>query len=181
MTDITTLKVQRETRPKIEVVIPFVVDDQKQETALNFVSWLRESKMAPGWSGVHNAWDAKCKGKTICKLSLINKGWAKLERGKYSWVIKLYCPHVFKNKYAEDVILNEGLQSVIWNRLRECTHDCLNGTKPCIGGNTYTLYDKEFKGICPHSLYPEIFDPDETTLNGVKRLLELEKQARTEK
>ena len=179
MTDITTLQAQRKIKPKVEDVIPFCVAEDKQQIALNFMAWLRVNKMTPGWSGVHNAWDAKCKSKTICKISLRNDGWNwNNDWNDFTWKIKLYCPHIYYNGYGAETIISEGLQSIIWNGLLECIHDCLNGTKPCVGGSSYTFYDKEFTGICPGSLYPEIFDPSETTLNGVKRLLELEKQAR---
>ncbi|MCL2546753.1 MAG: hypothetical protein FWE06_06110 [Oscillospiraceae bacterium] len=183
MSDITTLKVQRETRPKIEDIIPFVVADDKQQTALDFVKWLRESQMAPGWSGVHNAWDAKCRSKTICKISLIDKNWANSGhiRGKYSWEVKLYCPHIFWEKYGEDIVIAEGLQEILWNNIYKCTHACLDAAKPCIGGGTQMLYGKKFKKVCPSSMWPILYDPDDVTLNSVKRLLELEKQARVTK
>ena len=180
MQEIATLQYQRKNRPKIEDVIPHCVAAEQQKTALDFIAWFRENKMNPGWSGVHNAWDAKCKGSTICKISLRNPGWALTgdnERSKnYTWVIKLYLNH--KSAY-EEAIINEGLQSIIWDGMYECTA-CLGGKKPCLGGRDYTVYGKEYKGVCPHSFYREIFDPDETTLNGVKRLLELEKQARND-
>ena len=182
MTDITTLAIQRETRPRIEDVIPFVVAADKQKTALNFIVWLRESKMAPAWSGVHNAWDAKCKGKTICKISLKNDGWKHNEHlTAHEWNVKLYCPNVIKHNYGADNVIIENLQSIIWECLRKCNHKCLGGTKPCIGGRSYTIFEKDFTGVCPPSLSPEILDPDEATLYGIKRILELEQQARKQK
>ena len=77
-----------------------------------------------------------------------------------------------------ETIINEELQNVIWGGLYKCTHDCLGGTKPCIGGNSYTFYGKEFTSTCPHSLYLAFIDPDAATLKNVRRLLEIEKQAR---
>jgi len=179
MAEVTTLQFQRENKPKIEDVIPYVVADDKQQIALDFVAWLRENKMSPGWSGVHNAWDAKCKSKTICKVSLRNSGWDANKRlHGFTWNIKLYCPHIYNNGYGAEIIINEGLQSIIWHGLYKCTHDCLGGTKPCIGGNNYTFYGREFTSTCPHSLYPAFLDPDEDMLNGVRELLKIEKQAR---
>ena len=178
MSDITTLKVQRETKPKIEDVIPFCVADDKQKLALDFIAWLRGYKINPGWSGVHNAWDAKCKSKTICKISLRNDGWNHNENHKnFTWKIKLYLNH--RNTY-EEAIINEGLQAIIWDGMYKCIA-CLGGKKPCLGGHDYTIYGKEFKSVCPHGFYREIFDPNEAMLNNLKRLFELERQARTGK
>jgi len=178
MLDITTLQAQRETRPKIEDVIPLCVAEDQRKTALDFVAWLRENKMAPGWSGVHNAWDAKCRGSTICKISLRNEGWALTgnnDRAKnYTWIIRPYLDN--RDNYAGTIIA-EGLQHIIWDGLYACTA-CLGGKKPCIGGSDYTVYGKEFKGVCGHSFYREIFDPDEAIIGCMKRLLEFEKQAR---
>ena len=167
-------KEQKKIRPKIEDVIPEVLIGEMRETALEFAAYLRENKMAPGWSGVHNAWDAKCKGKTICKISLAHTGW--YANNKCSWNIKLYCLHM--SKY-ESSIISAGVQSIIWDGLFHCI-SCLGGKKPCIGGNDIMILGREYKGICGHSLCTMIYDPDETTLDGVKKLLELEKTARNE-
>jgi len=176
MAEITTLRFQRENKPKIEDVIPHCVAAEHQKNALSFIAWLRANKMSPGWSGVHNAWDAKCKSKTICKISLKNDGWNVNEKLKnHTWEIKLYCHN--RDRYEESIV-NEGLQDIIWDGLYECD-ECLGGTKPCIGGNNYTVYGKEFKGICGHSFYTRIFDSGEAAIDGIKKLLEFEKQART--
>jgi len=179
MSDMTDLKVQRALRPKIEAVIPLCVAVENQKNALDFVAWLRANKMTPGWSGVHNAWNAKSKGSTICKISLRNNGWDYIEGGEnYTWKIKLYLDN--RDKY-EELIINESLQHVIWDGIYECIGTCLGGTKPCIGGNDYTVYGKVFKGVCGHSFYREIFDPGEAMLNSIKQLLAFEKQTRAKK
>jgi len=181
MSEITTLEFQRENKPKIEDVIPFCVADEQQQTALDFIAWLRANKMTPGWSGVHNAWDAKCKGKTICKISLRTPGWALTGDNacakNYTWVIKLFLNN--RDKYEESII-SEGLQHTIWDGLYECT-SCLGGKKPCNGGSDYTVYGKAFTGICGHSFFREIFDPDEALLNDVKKLLVMEQKVRMER
>jgi len=175
MSDITSLAFQRENKPKIEDVIPLCVAGEYQKSALGFVAWLRTNKMAPGWSGVHNAWDAKCKGSTICKISI---GYGERDiagrPNKHSWEIKLYCYH--QDRYAKSIV-NEGLQSIVWNGLYTCV-GCLGGKKPCIGGSNHTVYGKEFKGICGYSFGTRIYDPDEATVESIKRMLELEQKAR---
>lgn len=175
--DITLLHVQRKIKPKIEEVIPFIVDGDNQKYALDFVAWLRENKMAPGWSGVHNAWDAKCRGSTICKISLRNAGWDLNENlKKHSWCIKLFFSPIHQ---YEETVIKEGLGDVILNNFVPCV-SCLNGKKDCKPGITGTFLGKDFKNICIHSFNKEIKDPKESTLNGIKKLLELEQKARTE-
>jgi len=175
MPDITTLQGQREAKPKIELLIPVFVAGEQQETALGFIAWLRANRMAPGWSGVHNAWDAKCKGKTICKISLQSPSDHTGRFDNASWEIKLYCTH--KWMYEESII-SEGLQQIIWDRLKTTCDNCLGGTKSCVGGNDMTVLGMKFTGVCPHSLFTQIYDPDEATINGVQRMIELEQQAR---
>jgi len=55
---------------KIEDVIPEILKDIVKDTALDFTVHLRKNKMSPGYAGYAKAWDAKCKDKTICKISL---------------------------------------------------------------------------------------------------------------
>ena len=170
--DITNLYVQRKMRPKVEDVVPLIVDGKNQKNALGLIAWLRKNKMAPGWSGVHNAWDAKCKGKTICKISLRSDGWA-INDTKGTWHVELYLKNM---KQYEDLILSEGLQDIILSRLHGCKY-CLSGTKHCVGGFDRTILGKKFNGIC-NSLYPGIFDPDKAMIANIKKLLEFEQKAR---
>jgi len=74
----------------------------------------------------------------------------------------------------EDAIINDGLQNIVWNGIKYCS-SCTG----CAPGRDVTLLGKECKGLC-HAPVVTVCDPDEATVNGIKRLLELEKQARNE-
>jgi len=102
MTDLTQLHVQRELKPKVEDVIPLRVQQEHQKIALDFIAWLRENKMSPAWSGVHNSWDAKCKGSTICKISL----WDKFTITPYLVNIAEYEYHIMDEKIENFVLEN---------------------------------------------------------------------------
>jgi len=166
MSDLTTLKVQRVLKPKIEEVIPLYVPAASQQTTLAFVAWLRQQKMSPAWSGVHNAWDAKCKGKTICKISLHNGGWSAL--------LYLHDMHRYEN-----AIISEGLQEIILSRLHECNY-CFGGKNHCVGGFNLTVLGINFTGICDRGAYPSFPNPDNTMVDDIKTLIKFEQQARSE-
>jgi hypothetical protein len=99
----------------------------------------------------------------------LNIGWAKNESlDKHSWVIILHLDHA--DKYKES-ILNEVLQNNFMENVNcgFCTHP-----QPC--------YIKDLEifgkyGLCGQPL-TWIQDPDETTVNIIKRLLEFERRAR---
>ena len=180
--DLTHLHVQRKLRPKIEDVIPLMVGDDYQQSALEFVAWLRENKMSPGWGGIHSQWDAKYKGKVICKiLPDNNKKW---------WSCSLYLANI--ERY-EDLILSENLQNFVWDNVIFCV--CApNAPKikhlATMGGTcmnarcaiTVTICGKEFKYKCGNGTFRfyNFEDPNEAEIAALKRLIELEKQARYE-
>ena len=108
--DLTQLHVQRKLRPKIEDAIPFLVAKEEQQNALDFVAWLRENKMSIGWGGVHNKWDAKFKGKMICRFKFDRTEF----QNKGKWTCYLSLDNI--GKY-DDIILSENLQNYLWDNL----------------------------------------------------------------
>ena len=167
--DLTHLHVQRKLRPKIEDVIPLLLNHNEQKIALDLVAWFRANKMAPGWSGVHNAWDAKCKGKTTCKISLNMDG---------KWYVRLYLLNI--EEYG-DLIIREGLRKLIKDNLHYC-EPCNSSCKHALRHNRQ-FFGEELKGICFDKiclggLLVVFFNPDEPVINGIKILLELEREVR---
>lgn len=180
MPDITSLKVQREIKPKIEDVIPYLLDGEMKNVAIVFAARLRENKMAPRWSGVHNTWTANFKSKIICKIMLINDNWKEVSPyNKHSWVVIPYLNHL--NEYDEN-IKNEGLQYVVWDNICfYCSTPCrstIGDKRTCFPGRNPIILGKEFKRVCASRPLVHLWDPDETAINGIMRLLELEKQTR---
>ena len=171
MSDITTLAVQKATKPKIEDVIPEILKDNVKETALGFVAHLRENKMSPGWAGYHNAWDAKCKGKTICKVRL-GAEYKETVNINGNWNVTLYLKNT---KKYENTIFEENLQNYIWDNVDFC-RSC--GTCAPEEKNVIFL-GKEIKGVCRHCYNQIRFrNPNVSDMDKLKRLLELERQAR---
>jgi len=172
-------KEQKEVKPVIEDAITEFLDGDMKRNALDIIAYLRDSKISPRWC-LTNWWNSSCKGKSICKIHLSDNGWAKTGRSKtYSWHIASYLQYM--DKYKE-TIMNEGLQNIIWDHFaywRGCLTRCSNWTTT---GRDITILGKEFKDLCGCATWRIcVHDPDEITLNSVKRLLELEKRARNEK
>ena len=168
--DLTLLPVQRTIKPKVEDVLPYYLDGNLLESALDFVAYLRTERMNPGWAGVHNAWRANNKSKPICYIRL-GKEWIRNTKN-VKWVIVLYLNHM--EEYA-NVIYQENWQDIIWSDL----HYCRNCAYGCYPGKTKTILGKEFSGLCPTFYYKANFvNPDDATLKIVTRLLELERKAR---
>jgi len=182
--DLTTLHVQRELKPKIEDVIPLSVDKKYQAVALEFIAWLRENKMSPAWSGVHNSWDSKCKGSTICKISLGEK-----------FTITPYLTKIFE---YEHLIICEHLENFVLDNIIYCCHaDKYERPKdsppvkhiglsyPCNGwncapGKDIVICGKEIKNKCCNSnrRFYWFENPDTVEIEAVKKLIVFEQRAR---
>jgi hypothetical protein len=172
-------KEQNKSKPAIEDVIPDYLCGDIKKNALDFCEYLRANKIKPVWAGA-NTWKAIYKNKPICYIRLFNDDWNKLPRaamyGGHSWVVTLY---IERNMHRyEDVILKEGLQNFIWDNV----HYCMLCRSPCHGHTPphrdTVAFGKEIKRICHGRELTWVFDPDEQAVNRIKRLLELEKQAR---
>jgi hypothetical protein len=98
---------------------------------------------------------------------------------KKKWVVNPYLLNI--EKY-EDSIVNEGLQNFIWDN----THHCINALRGgcnshnCSPGRNITLLGKEIKNVCLGRQPVWFFEPREATIDCIKKLLELEKEARTQ-
>jgi len=174
------LSEQKKTKPKIESVVNEHLYGAIKDNALDFITYLRENKLNPNHAGMLNAWKVMCKSRTLCYIRLFcngHKAW--LPHDTKTWVVSLYLDHL--NKY-EDTLINEDMQNVLWENIRSyCTDGCPSTKgkyRPCYPGVNITLLGKEFKRVC--ACYPHIWiwDPNKSTLDSVKRILELEQQAR---
>ena len=186
------------TKTMIEDVLPHYLDSDNHKIALGFIKYLRENKMKPTWS-VQNGWTGMCKGKVLYWIRLPQvKSHFDAEKPTHchfytskpfeqtswtkSWVITPYFNNI--DKY-EDIIVNEGLDNFFLDNIHFCRpnkKDNCNTTKSCKPGVIRTLFGKEVKGICGGDLYSTMtawfVNPDEAEIINIKRLLELEQQAR---
>ena len=189
--DLTHLHVQRKLRPKIEDAIPFLVGKVEQQNTLDFIAWLRDNKASIGWGGVHNTWDAKIKGKLICRFKF---GQTEFQN-KDQWNCLLSLDNI--GKY-EDVVLLENLQNFLWDNVIFCIYatkierpasapkikyfspwwPC--NTHGCAPGTTVTICGKNFENHCSRGnhRFAWFIEPKGVELAAVKRFIGLEMQAR---
>jgi len=169
---------QKKSKPKIEDVIPEYLDGDAKRIALDLVAYMRENKMTLRWGGITNTWKSMYKGNCICRMDLcMGRSWEKNKK----WVITPYLSYLHE---YENLILNEKYQNIIWDGMTYCNGCPPNKggsrvkNRPCIGGFNATILGKECKGVCANVRLTRVSDPDEATLDGVKKLLEFEKKAR---
>ena len=170
---VASFHVQKETKARIEDVIPHYLEGELLKTALDFAAYMRANKMQIKWDA-WNRWKAYHKSKVLCWVTL------DLFVRPVTWVVSPCLANI--NKYEESVIC-EGLQEFVWNSFKRC--------KSCPGcrrkehniEKSYTILNKELLGICGEAYYVNnnkvyFVNPDETAVGRIKKLLELEKTPR---
>jgi len=161
---------QKHTKPKIEDVIPHYLEGALKRTMLDFVAYACANKMPVRWASA-NRWKAMYKSKVIC--------WICLPENPDSHY-KHICPCLNYLNMYEDTIKNEGLQNYVWNNVKVCRNvlygSCnSHGTAP---GRNEKILGKDYKNVCHLKNYFPVYTPNETDICCIKKLLELEKQAR---
>jgi len=171
---------QEKIKPIIEDLIPEYLDGDIKKVVQNFVTYLQDNNLPLKWANL-NTWTAGYKRKILCFVSM---GIINDERIN-SWRIALWLTHI--SKYDE-LIMNEGLHTLFWDNAEYCVHSSgqsgkgCNPSKACAGGDNRIIFGKEFKGIrrCSQNWILAVKDPDEKTVNGIKRLLAFEQMARND-
>jgi len=175
---------QEKLKPTPEDLIPIILEGDMKKTALDFAAYLRTSKNKLAWYA-RNAWQVKHKNEILCGMSVGGQGWWGGYDSKRFWFIRYNLVHM--SEY-EEIIQSEGLQSIIWDNVVYC-NGCPTSSgekraspKECTGGKSRTVLGREINGLCHwRSIWNTlVWDPGEATINGIKRLLELEKKARDE-
>ena len=190
--NISMYQKQKASNPLIEDMIPEYLDGDMKQSALDFAMWLRENKIKPAWT-LTNQWKAICIGKNLCRIGL--SPWNPPGKNK-KWVVTVYIEHI---KSYEETIITEALQCFVWDNVYYCVNKPPESPPPeefrqhafvlpcnlwnCAPGKDITLCGKELTNICRNGNRQHLWfhDPDEASLNCIKRLLELEKQARIDK
>ena len=179
MSDVATLRVQRETKPKIEDVLPCYLDGEMLKTALDFIAYLRANKMNPVWGGVYNQWRYNYKGKGLYVINLCDTN---PHGEKKKWAIEPYLKNIAK---YNDLIITEKLQEIIWDNASYCRNVLVGGCNShgCAPGMTKTIVGKEIKNVClAHAGVGRrvmvAYEPDEATIECIKKLLEFERKSR---
>ena len=162
-----TLSEQKLTKPMIEDIIPVYLDGERKKIALNLAEFMRANKMNPGWYG-QNRWKASNKGNGICFLVLESAPY----EYKLPLTLRVRLDLTHMKKYEES-IMSEGLQKIIWDSICRC-----GNCSGCAPGRDATILGKELKGLCRGLCVFKFNNPDEIMVNAMKRLLELEKNAK---
>ncbi|MCL2546921.1 MAG: hypothetical protein FWE06_06970 [Oscillospiraceae bacterium] len=173
------MSIPKKAKPIIEESISKYLDGDMKITALDFVVYLRTIKLQPVWTA-WNTWKVSYKGEVICTVHL-------LPEQKNPWAVALYLDCLNDTNKYEDLIMGEGLQKIIFDNVVYCIYSS-NGSgtgcssnKPCVGGESRIILGKEIEGVCHFSrTFTLVENPSETVINGIKRLIELEKTARSE-
>ena len=169
---ITSFPVQKETKVKIEDVIPHYLGGDMRKDALDFAAYMQTDKMLLKWDA-WNTWKASCKSKVLCwvKLNLFVR--------PIAWEVSPCLTNI--DKYEESV-RGEGLQDFVRDNFKRCRPSCL-GRGRCQGARSVTILGKEFNDICREVLdvngkKVDYVNPDETAVNRIKKLLDFERRAR---
>jgi len=180
------LRTQKVNKPKIEDVIPVYLDGDMRKIALDFAAYMRENKMQPVWC-LSNAWKAVYKGKCICYIRMPSGPYDNQfdqprmpegDRSRNFWVVTPYLNHISEYEW---VIMEEGLHDLISENLYRC-NSCHPDRDDCAlhRKDTRTILGNEVNGLCWGRPAYWFWNPGEAEINCIKRLLELEKKARTE-
>ena len=171
-------------KPKIDDAVKDLLDGENLYSALDFISYLKSNNIGIQWTNTRT-WKAVKKGVPICyiKLGIVrDTGTAcytefvdNNDSEKGSWVIN---PHVFGlentgvgSKYGyEEVISNEKMIKLIYNKVRSCSN-CGN-TKKCAPGINVNFWGKELGNRCKFIAIP-FLDPNLEELECVKMLINI--------
>ena len=181
-------------KPKLETLIPEYLEGDKRKAALDFVAYMRTNKMAPSY---RPSLRYKCsyKGKGICTISLprtfgnpnpysdneFGQAWMSQENIQNNWVVIPQLDHL--SEYESEI--DEGMKKIVWDeknmyKCNGCWASNLNFPEPrdtCGPRPVRMIFGREFGGLCGRAFF-WFFNPDEAAIECIKRLLELEIQAR---
>jgi hypothetical protein len=132
---------------------------------------------------------ATYKNNEICKIYLYaEEDWNHVDIARQGdpkyWSVAPVLSHM---EQYEEAIKSEKLQLDFNGRIWWCKHGrhgneryggcSCDPDKPCAGGRDFTIFGDKFDGICKWG-WPPVKNPEKTTINIIKRLLELEIIAR---
>ena len=148
---------QKKIKPKIEDVILEMVNEEHRHNALDFVKYIRASKMTPAWASA-NSWKVSYKGQVLCYIRTAGTAhYHNLDGGSWHINFAVYSDYVYDVSVSNDAI------EMIWNRVRHCVN-CYN----CAPANHLTINGKGFDKVCHQWL--TVKNPDAEMLDCLKKL-----------
>jgi len=163
--EIITLEYQKAHKPKIEEVIPHILDGDMQKAALDFAAHLRENKISPRWAS-HNSWVARSGGKNVCYIRMSKKS--------YDWCVA-FSFDLYKYNFTEyeKCIINKDMRNLILDSVasQRCTEEAQIGC----GMKNKSLFGKTFPLMC-RCCTCEMTNPNAEQIEIIKRLVLIIKQ-----
>ena len=159
-----SFKEQKEVKPKIENAIAECLDSEMQQTALNFVAYIKSIKMSPRWSN-RNAWIVNYKSRGVCKIYVWENGWFIRPSFNYEYEDELM-----------DFIVENIPKEIIWDNIYHC-RACGKSPATCMQKSKVIL-GKEFKAVCSCVLF-QFHNPNTYAIECVKKLINYRRQSIT--
>ena len=151
---------QKKLKLKIEDVIPEFLDGEMKQSALDFIAYMRATKMQPTWQST-NSWKANYKRQNVCVIRLSEKSWCVVPRiSRWNKLIDSY------NLYEKE-ITEEGIKNIVLANINIC-RSCAN----CGPGWEMTFFGKKYDNVC-HNVPVRYINPGETEIECIKKILEL--------
>ena len=153
---------QKMLKLKIEDEIPKFLDGEMQQSACDFVAYMRANKMQPAWQST-NTWKANYKSQNICIIKLSHGSWCIIPRiSRWNKLINSY------NLYEKE-IADEGLRDIVFSNVNIC-RSCAN----CGPGWEMTFFGQKFENVC-HNVPVRYVDPGAAEISFIKKVLDLMK------
>ena len=137
------------------------LDGAEKQNALDFAAFCRANKMTPQWQST-NRWRFQHKGKRVCIVRLWDDSRSIIPYNAIG-------PWPEFSAEWEKFIFDEGLDEIVLENINHCRH-CL----PCQPGKDLIILGKECTNVC--NVMYLFWNPDERTMECVKKLLEFRKQ-----
>ena len=157
---------RKKAKPQAEEEINALLTNERQQKALDFVSYVKSLRMTPQWTSA-NSWAVSYKGKRVCYIKLV------MRQGENAWYIR---PAVRYNDELRDFCRKAHLEDI----MLENVHFCV-GCGKCKPGTTATFFDKELKHVCSSPIDFEFHNPNAEALECAKKLVEYRRAEIAEK
>lgn len=152
-------------KPIIEDVIKDMVNEELQQTALEFVNFIRSNRMTPSYASA-NSWKVQYKGKPLCYIRTTGTAhYYNLDDGSWHICFPVYTDEEY------DIDLTDESMHVIWDHVRDCTR-CYN----CKPANRLTINGRVFDQVCHQWLF--IRNPDAEELTCIMKLVDAIRRSR---
>ena len=150
---------KKTAKPKIEDVIPAVVNAEYQRAALDFVEFIRAGKLTPSWASA-NSWKVNYKGQVLCYIRTSGTApYHNLDDGSWHIHYAVYSDQEYNIPVSDEIV------KLISSKVKLCTK-CSN----CGPANKLIINGKDFDNVCHQWL--TIKNPGTEMLDCSKKLVE---------